>query len=81
MSSPRSQVHWHGLSKDQVREIERAFLVAAFSAPKAEEIPADPWIDIRLRKYGCPEDQLDVWRDHIWRALYVVTGIFGSGKH
>jgi hypothetical protein len=32
-----------------------------------DDLLFDEWLDERLRDLGCPDDQLDVWIEKVWR--------------
>lgn len=58
-------LEWTGLTNGQLRELARAFCIAATSAESPEELPSDAWLDVRLRDLGCPENQLAACRARI----------------
>jgi hypothetical protein len=56
---------WTGLTKGEVRELGRAFVIAIQTAKNMEEMPGDAWLDAKLRERGCPEALLQTWCDRI----------------
>jgi hypothetical protein len=53
---------WPGLTEGQAREVAREFCATLMRTDGRE---ADKRLDAHLRYYGCPQDQLEVWRAHI----------------
>jgi hypothetical protein len=49
----------------KLRELARAYSVAAMEATTLEELPTDAWLNVRLRDLGCPEEQLAAHRARI----------------
>jgi hypothetical protein len=65
---------WSGLTKAEARAIAREMAIAIAEVSSAIEhgktpplgaLPGDKWLDVRLRERGCPEDQLEMWRERI----------------
>jgi hypothetical protein len=52
------------LTKAQARELADEFIVAMLAAG-SEAFPEDEWLAAKLRERGCPEDQLETWRERI----------------
>ena len=69
---------WPGLTRGQARELARAFCATIAKADCPEELPSDAWLDVRLRDLGCPDDQLETWRDRI-KAMPLATLANGAG--
>jgi hypothetical protein len=61
----RDAMIWSGLTDGQVRTLARELVMAIAKADRPEALPGDDWLDVRLRDLGCPEGELETWRDRV----------------
>jgi hypothetical protein len=52
------------LTNEQLQELARTLATAVMGD---DDLLFDEWLDERLRDLGCPDDQLDVWIEKVWR--------------
>jgi hypothetical protein len=65
INQQQEKPHMADLTKGQIRALARKYAVRVVETTCCEELPDHEWLDARLREHGCPEDQLDVWRDRV----------------